>query len=319
VNTKPRKRFRLVTARAWVRISLLASSATLFAFAASWWWPFELLSHFRVQYIWLLTPLTVGLLFCKRYFVASITGCCLIWNLALVAPDYVGSPAAVDGSAQLRLMSANVRTSNRNYERFLEAVRAADPDVLLVMEIDDGWLQALEAVRNHYPHVTSAPRPDNFGIGLLSKLPVEAQEIEYVGSAGVPSVQARLKVGDGTVRVVGTHPLPPIGKNSTLRNEQLSATADWVTAMDGPVILAGDLNITPWSPFFRRLLDRSGMRDSRRGFGVQATWPSSLGPAGIPLDHVLVSDGVYVKDRRVGPAFGSDHRPVIVDLIIAGR
>ena len=216
-------------------------------------------------------------------------------------------------------MSANVRTSNRNYERFLKAVRAADPDVLLVMEIDEGWLQALEAIRDDYPHGTSAPRPDNFGIGLLSKLPVDEQEIKYVGSAGVPSIQARLKVGDGTVGVVGTHPLPPIGKNSTLRNEQLSATADLVAGMDGPVIVAGDLNATPWSPFFRRLLDRSGMRDSRRGFGVQATWPSSLGPAGIPIDHVLVSDEVYVKDRQVGPTFGSDHRPVIVDVIIARR
>ena len=116
---------------------------------------------------------------------------------------------------------------------------------------------------------------------------------------------------------MGTHPLPPIGRNAAIRNEQLSAVADWVAGMHGPVVVAGDLNTTPWSPYFREFLKRSGMRDSRRGFGVQATWPDNLGSAGIPIDHALVSDGVYVQDRRVGLPFGSDHRPIIVDLIIA--
>lgn len=319
MDRREQRRFRFVTAKAWVRISLLVSSATLFAFAAGWWWPFELLSHFPVHYIWLLAPLTIALLFCKRYVVAVITGCCLIWNLVLVVPDYWGSPAPVSDTGQLRLMSANVLTSNRDYERFLAAVRAADPDVLLVMEIDDRWLQELEVLRDDYPHGTSAPRSDNFGIGLLSKMPVEAQEVIYVGGAGVPSIQARLKVGEGKVDLVGTHPLPPTGKNATLRNQQLAAIAERVAGLDGPVIVAGDLNVTPWSPFFRRLLSRSGLRDSRPGFGVQATWPSRFGAAGIPIDHVLIADGIYVKDRQVGPAFGSDHRPVIVDLVIAQR
>jgi endonuclease/exonuclease/phosphatase (EEP) superfamily protein YafD len=317
VNVRQRNRFRLVTVAAWVWISLLVASATPFACAAGWWWPFELLSHFRVHYIWLLTPLTAGLFVAKRYRVALVTGCCLIWNLVLVAPDFWGSSALVDSSVHLRVMSANVHTSNRDYERFLQTVRAADPDVLLVMEIDERWLQAMEELRDDYPHGTSAPRADNFGIGLFSKLPVEAPQVKYVGSAGVPSIQGCLKVGDEKVNIVGTHPLPPMGRNSALRNEQLSAIADLAAGINGPVIVAGDLNTTPWSPFFRKLLKRSGTRDSRRGFGVQPTWPSHWGSAGIPIDHVLVSDEIHVKDRHVGPAFGSDHRAVVVDLIIA--
>ena len=118
----------------------------------------------------------------------------------------------------------------------------------------------------------------------------------------------------------------PSGSSSEERQERKFAFMDhamsWLAGLldEGrPMIVAGDLNLTPWSPFFREFVDRSGLRDSRRGFGVQATWPSRLGMAGIPMDHVLVSQDGSVIDRRVGPSFGSDHRPVIVDLAIESQ
>ncbi len=304
----------------WMWGSLLVSSATLVALAAEWWWPFDLLTHFRVHYIWILTPLAIALLIARRYLVALIAGGCLLWNLALVVPDYFGPTPSAEGSVDIRLMTVNVCTSNRDYERFLAMIRAADPDVILLMEIDDDWLTALDQLRDDYPHSEIAPRADNFGIALLSKLPMETHRVRYVGSAGLPSIESRLLVGDTVFNFFGTHPLPPVNAdNYSLRNEQLAATADLVARMEGPKIVAGDFNVTPWSPFFGRMLTRSGLRDSRRGFGVQATWPSHWGIGGIPIDHVLVSDDVAVKDRRVGPAFGSDHRAVIVDLIVGQK
>ncbi|HIF33546.1 MAG TPA: hypothetical protein EYQ75_18240 [Planctomycetaceae bacterium] len=316
VNMGQERRWRLQLARFWVCLSLLTSSATLFALAARWWWPFELLAHFRAQYVLLLAPLAIGLLVAKRYPVAVLTGGCLIWNLTLVVPAFLDSPVDVGRSVELRLMSSNVLTSNRDYERFLQTVREENPDVLLVMEVDHRWSQALEELRAEYPFGSSVPRSDNFGIALFSKSPVEEFRVQYIGSAGAPSLQAVLTVGDTTVNVFGTHPLPPIGHKTELRNEQLLAVADLVGVLTGPTILAGDLNTTPWSPFFRDVLHRSGLRDSRLGFGVQATWPSYLGIAGIPIDHVLVSDEISVIGRHVGSAFGSDHRSVITDLLI---
>jgi endonuclease/exonuclease/phosphatase (EEP) superfamily protein YafD len=316
VNKGQERQWRFQLARLLVWLSLLTSSATLFAFAARWWWPFELLSHFRLHYLLMLAPLTVGLLIAKRYTVAFLTVCCLVWNLTLVVPDFVGPPDHVGRSFPLRLMSSNVLTRNRNYEQFLQTVRAENPDVLLVMEIDDSWVRALEKLRGEYPYGESAPRADNFGIGLFSKVPVEEIKLIYIGSAGAPSIQVVLTVGDAKVNVLGTHPMPPIARRSALRNEQLVAVADLVAAMKGPTILAGDLNTTPWSPFFGDLLDRTGLRDSRCGFGNQATWPSRFGAAGIPIDHVLVSDDISVRNRHVGSILGSDHRSVITDLLI---
>ncbi len=36
----------------------------------------------------------------------------------------------------------------------------------------------------------------------------------------------------------------------------------------------------------------------------------------LPLDHCLVSDEILVANRRVGPFVGSDHFPVVVDLVL---
>jgi endonuclease/exonuclease/phosphatase (EEP) superfamily protein YafD len=36
----------------------------------------------------------------------------------------------------------------------------------------------------------------------------------------------------------------------------------------------------------------------------------------IPLDHCLVSSGLDVLDKRLGPQVGSDHLPVVIELQI---
>jgi endonuclease/exonuclease/phosphatase (EEP) superfamily protein YafD len=37
----------------------------------------------------------------------------------------------------------------------------------------------------------------------------------------------------------------------------------------------------------------------------------------VPIDHCLVSPEITILDRRLGPAVGSDHYPLIVDFIIS--
>jgi endonuclease/exonuclease/phosphatase (EEP) superfamily protein YafD len=78
--------------------------------------------------------------------------------------------------------------------------------------------------------------------------------------------------------------------------------------------LAADFNITPWSPVFADILEGSGLRDSSLGFGVAPTWLSRPLFFGLPIDHILVSPDIKVKNRHVGPDVGSDHFPVIADL-----
>jgi endonuclease/exonuclease/phosphatase (EEP) superfamily protein YafD len=82
------------------------------------------------------------------------------------------------------------------------------------------------------------------------------------------------------------------------------------------LILAGDINRTPWS-FALRRLDRSLplQRVDRAAF----TWPARIGasdwPAAIlPLDHVYAGSAWRLVNAGVGPSVGATHRPLVVDL-----
>ena len=86
-----------------------------------------------------------------------------------------------------------------------------------------------------------------------------------------------------------------------------------------PFMALGDLNVSPFSPQFATLLRRGGLRSAAAGHGWQPTWPSVFPPLGIQIDHALVSPEVRVMGFQRGPANGSDHRPIIVDVIIPGK
>ncbi|NEO61878.1 MAG: hypothetical protein F6J98_16150 [Moorea sp. SIO4G2] len=104
------------------------------------------------------------------------------------------------------------------------------------------------------------------------------------------------------------------------RNQDLEKEiGDYIRQIQKPVVLIGDLNVTMWSPYYKSLIESSGLHDARAGFGILPTL-SQFSPANpwlaIPVDHCLVSRDVKVIKMRTGPDLGSDHLPVITDILI---
>jgi endonuclease/exonuclease/phosphatase (EEP) superfamily protein YafD len=217
-------------------------------------------------------------------------------------------------------MLINVNTDHGDPVRVGRAILEYDPDVLVLEEVNVRWLEKLAGCLIGYPHSETRPRPDNFGIALYSRLPLRGCEVLEVGGAGIPSIRARIISAAGEFTVIATHPLRPGGAEYTeRRNAHLAALPDLVRSCSAPVVLVGDLNTTPWSYHFRRLVRDSGLRDSSRGRGVQPTWPADLWPLRIPLDHCLHSPEIDVVNKEIGPSVGSDHLPVIVDFALPGQ
>ena len=301
-----------------VRLSVLASLPTILAFGARWFWMLDLAAHFRVQYACAAFPIVVAFLVGRWYWLALFPAAILLLNLGLVVPVYLPAARAPIDGRPVRAVSANVHTGNRSYGRFLEYVRSEQPDIVLAVEIDQGWADALAPLQADYAHVVVQPRSDNFGIALYSRLPIRDSEVVELADSDVPTIVARLEADAETLTVIGTHPLPPVSAAySASRNNHLHALADLAADTPGPLVLLGDLNVTPWSPHFRDLMERGGLRDSRQGFGIQPTWPQQLPWLRIPIDHALVSPRIVVLDRSVGPDIDSDHLPILVEFALA--
>jgi endonuclease/exonuclease/phosphatase (EEP) superfamily protein YafD len=111
---------------------------------------------------------------------------------------------------------------------------------------------------------------------------------------------------------------PVTRRRAAARNQELLALAAHTAAVEGPLIVAGDFNVTPYSPYFVDWLETTGFTDSRRGRTLSISWPTLLPIAGIPIDHVAVNDDFEILSHRRMPNFESDHYGVLVELAFKG-
>ncbi|MFT5127248.1 MAG: endonuclease/exonuclease/phosphatase (EEP) superfamily protein YafD [Rhodothermales bacterium] len=313
------KRYRFKVSGVVGAATCLAGLAAVLACFGRFSWIPDVAGSFRSQYL-IVSAMGVGLYIHRR---AKIPSCLaiaiMLINGAVILPRYAGRVLPCEGT-QIRLLSANVYSANTDHASLLSLIEIEDPDLILLMEVNQRWIQALEPLRQKYPHHIERPRADNFGIAFYARVPLEQLDIVRLGDADVPTVQARLTHEGGAWNLIATHPVPPTGKQYwDWRNQQLAEIATLSQSLQAAgeqVVVLGDLNAPPWSYYFRRLLSDAELRDASNGYGVGITWPANSWLFGIPIDHCLVSSDTRVCDRRNGPAIGSDHYPIVVDLAL---
>ncbi len=308
----------LVQAAVWA-----CGAATVAGYFSARGWLFDLASAFRPLYLAVQAVGTVYFLVRKRRLGAIVVAVLLVLNGHQIAPLYFETRSDSDSdagnqAARLRLLQLNASFRSTETDRVVSYVLSTDPDVFAVEELTHGRATRLEkALADAYPHRFVFPVDSGAGIGIFSKIPLVDPQLAYYADPGLPSVVAGLEVGGERVTLVVSHPLSPTtAYGYSMRDRQLQAIARHRPNYAERLILVGDLNTTSWSASFSELIARTGLRDSRKGFGVQPTWPA-LGISNlalVPIDHVLVSDHFRVVSRRVGPPVGSDHLPVLVEL-----
>jgi endonuclease/exonuclease/phosphatase (EEP) superfamily protein YafD len=296
-------------------VSTIACLATVLGFLGRLWWRFELLSHFRLQYFIFLAACSLIFLLAGQLIGLLLSFLFSLANLALILPLYHRKPARDQNSQSYRLVLSNVLGHNQQYDKILDFIHSANPDLMILIEVQAHLMDALQPILDHYPYTYPHVRDDNSGLALLSSLPLQSVESRYFGDAEKPSIVARLHLDGKLLTVIGTHPPPPKRRFMTdQRNRQMLDIAHFAADQTGEVLLVGDLNMTSWSYSFQDLLQHSRLHDSRLGFGIQPTWPMPNLLLAVPIDHVLHTPGVYPHRRHTGPLIGSDHLPVILDF-----
>ncbi|MEI7898694.1 MAG: endonuclease/exonuclease/phosphatase family protein [bacterium] len=311
------------------RIHSLAEAAavlgvlfTLAGLLGRYAWFLELFTHFKLQLAVCFLGYAVLELAARRHRRAAVSLACAAINawpvffLFLPASLGTGAILPLKDSAHIRILHANLLTSNTNSPALLALVACEQPDVIVLHETDGRWLRDLAPLTNSYPVFATLPRDDNFGAAIYCNSKALSSDIFLLNDPeGLPSSHAHIAVGGRTLTVIGVHPLAPYtGYLWRGRNGFTRELAQTLKAVDSPLVVTGDFNNTPWTATFRAFLKASGLRDSSQGRGPLPTWPAANPLLRIPLDHCFHSSSVRILSKRAGPDIGSDHLPLLIDV-----
>ncbi|MDP8922594.1 MAG: endonuclease/exonuclease/phosphatase family protein [Chloroflexota bacterium] len=256
----------------------------------------------------------------------------LTWGDVFVRPP--ASPP--DGRPTVAVMTLNVLASNRQHGYLADTIAAESPDVVALQELEPDEAEDLVRVLgDRYPH--RALRPvQKLGAGVLSRYPLRHVEDFQLSDGGNWGQRVEIDAPVGRFTLLNVHPavphlvrsesggpLPIPRYDADRRNAEVRRLTRHIDAVDGPLLVTGDFNLTEYSADYHAMRARLGdaYRAAGRGLGLTFPRPWSF-PHALPapwpvvrLDYVWYSGELRPVEAHVGSSGGSDHRPVIVRFV----
>lgn len=303
-----------------IRAGLGVAGAALLALSLPGFFPrealaFELLAHFRVQFLTAAAVLSLLSVFAGSRWATLFAAAALVANATAV----YGAMAAAEGlnagrrgEPVVTIVWANLQEHPRALERVAALAQAEDADIVALTELTAGGveaaMQALPGFECQTPVMGAANR--------LTTL-ILARSCEAVGSSRLPSPSDVVWLESGGLRVVAAHPIPPLSDSLWAARDQAIEAAVDLRSLSGPTVMVGDFNATPYTVAFEGAA-RAGLRRARCGGPFVSTWRSANPLLGLHIDHAFVSQGVRLVGCRAGPWSRSDHAPLVVQVQRAG-
>ncbi len=232
-------------------------------------------------------------------------------------------PALMVSQAILRVAAVNLCADNHDFVAMEASIRHLDADVLVMPEFTTVWADQLgKRFPNDYPHRwlgTPQERShlDEGGrIAVWSRIPGTGNSETRQGYGC--HLRVTLKFCGRLFTIYGIHPWPPFPyrQYNGVRQER-QTLLDWIRTESLPMIVAGDYNAAPRSPFLLRLRE-CGLTSAAENFGASpVTWPMNSraqATLGIAIDHVLHGAAFRAVGFHRGIPNGSDHAPVLAQL-----
>lgn len=325
---------------AWVYAGLVAEWWVLHQVSGDRIWWIALVSVFA-PYLFapllLLAPL--GLVKpSARYWAA------LLLVVAILLAEY-GAPLAVRAAAgtetgdEITLLTFNVWGYSSSPETVRAIVSQGTPDVVVLQELSPGLVPTLvEELGELYPYRLLNPDEAYQGGGVLSRYPVRAARLPAGSPVGRFAQVVEIEAGERVFTLYNVHlhstsalhyidsgraVAEKVRTSFAVRERQVDQLLKDMDRRTGPVLIAGDFNMTSQSDAYRALAGRvqDAHREAGRGFGH--TFPAYGGHyRGIPIlarmvriDMILYSSEWTAVECRVLREHGqSDHLPVLARL-----
>lgn len=295
----------------------LLGAATTVGFLDRVSWVFEAATLFRLQYAVVLLVVGALALALRRPRLTLAALLLAAVNIVVIAPwqDAPRTAASLRGPT-LRIVAFNVESSNHHYNRLAPLVSSLRPDVLGLIELTPGWARAAANASTRVRPRRFVAQPGAYGMGILSASRPTTLTARRFPADGPTALVARFRIRKQPVTFVLVHVHTPFA--GSVHERELRALAAARPRLGSRLIVCGDFNTVPWAAQFEDFAHAAGLTDVFRGAWHTHSWPSFSPVLGALIDHCLISNGLVVRDRRLGPSIGSDHLPLVLDVGIAG-
>ena len=331
---------RWIAPLSWAYLaSVIAVAATMWMLGDSWWPATVLLFMGRWVFLAplaLLLPLAVVVR--PKLLLPLALG--TVVTLGPVMGGRVGLgrfQTSVEGMP-LRVVTYNADGGGTLVDKLALLLPEWGADIVLVQECGEVVATVAEEIPGWHSHHAG-------DLCLLTRLPIVSVEMmdrsalervkqdsrAGIGGAGYVA-RYTLQTSNGPIDVTNLHLETPrkgfeglmangdvdqLELNTTLRDIESSLARRWVDAGRNPTIVAGDFNTPVESRIFQQHWGDLGDAFSRAGLGFGES--KYNGWIRVRIDHVLTDGTWRATNARVWPDVGSDHRPVIADLVLLKR
>ncbi len=261
--------------------------------------------------------LLLGSVFIVLLTIALIWQILWIYPYTFLASKEVEQVQSANEDNTLSILTSNVYMYNKNSEGLCKLVEQYQPDMLVTLESNQWWEDALQPLHKTYTHRVACPLENLYGIHLYSKIPFLENETRFIVENDVPSIEITIKLSDQKIKIYFLHPKPPSpteNESAEPRDHELEIVGKEVKQCDIPVVIAGDLNDVAWSPTTRKFRKLSETLDPRIGRGFFNTFHAKYPLIKWPLDHIFHSDDFELVTIERLPKYGSDHFPLFTKL-----
>lgn len=308
----------------WTLLHLLAFIATLLLGLASTgrvWWVGDVLTHYWPQYGFILLVCALLALFNQKWPFALFSTFMLAYCSWWVWPYLLPRPVASPSETPLRLLLSNVYTFRPTFQDVYDLIEQTDPDVVVLLELDPDHYGEVEQLTHQYPYRLHEPKLT--GNAIFSRRPVADLAFQPFFAAG--RVDVWLTLADPPLTLIATHTQAAVNPTAWQgRNHHFELLSQEINRLNTPVLVAGDLNLSPYSPYFLQFVAETQLEDARHGRGLLGTWPNPVfwgWPAGLtfistPLDHLFHSPEVVVSQLQRFSVSGSDHHALLIEFTV---
>jgi endonuclease/exonuclease/phosphatase (EEP) superfamily protein YafD len=260
---------------------------------------------------------------------------------SLWGPHFTSIANIASDQPSLRVMSFNVLGRAGSHQPILDSIFAEEADVLLLQEVTTelSTILTLE-LSAEFPYQILQPARQASGMAVLSRYPITPLDVSIPGNwIGTPQILS-LDWQGTDVTLVNFHTLPTgtlwprwVRRSFEYREADLQSLANFAATQSqfGPVILAGDANVTHLNDAYKSL--SAQMQDVwiEAGAGLGHTFPgpieedntyASISFFRIPywlvrIDYIFASDHWQPNSTWLAEFNGgSDHRGVVTELVL---